>query len=174
LYTNLRNAESLSPSTRQKTVFMVRVSLLLTLLLLAGCGDQRVTQPFINNAGVPEAILQQAWRFAQLNIAYNKVVVNATEVTLYGDGVKPVLSQPDPRALKLDPWGIIVEAKAADANSSDHSISCGAGRCASFAQFSSNKVVVSDYWLQNEPVPVLQYQFESLILKKLGYDVKGR
>jgi hypothetical protein len=35
-------------------------------------------------------------------------------------------------------------------------------------------VVVSDYWLQNQPVPVLQYQFESLMLKRLGYDVKGR
>jgi hypothetical protein len=133
-----------------------------------------VRQPFVNSTAVPEDVLQQAWNFARIDIAYNKVLVNATAVTLYGDGVKPVFSQPDPRALKLEPWGITVQEKAADSTSTDHSIACGSGRCASYAQFDSNTVVVSDYWLQNQPVPVLQYQFESLMLKRLGYDVKGR
>ena len=116
-----------------------------------------------------ETVLTQAWNFAQINLTNNPILLNQLNVSTQGSN--QVWAQPDPRAMSLQPWGIMVEEQPEGAQ---HAIPCSIGLCASYVMFNPDVVVASDYWLKTQPVPILQYEFENLMLHRLGYDVSKR
>ena len=173
----MRKTPGPSPGQGVRTIPQWRqAALLLAVVWLIGCGgmpsepaNTAAPRAFINRTSVSETVLTQAWSFAQINLTNNPILLN--QLTVSTQGSTQVWAQPDARAMGLQPWGITVEEQP---EGPQHAIPCSIGLCASYVTFSPDIVVASDYWLKTQPVPVLQYEFENLMLHRLGYDVSKR
>jgi hypothetical protein len=174
--------------------FAGRPILGLTLLLLAwmnvGCGGVAptgITEPgctagFINQTSAPMDVFWQQWREAQHEISEVGVPLNAIGYASQGEPARTVL---DPRASAVGPMCVTVVAvsdiptdllPAEYQNRPDPSGIVMCSLCAS--KYVHSYVVLGPvptvYVAESLVKTACEYEFENIILYKLGYDLSGR
>lgn len=138
------------------------------LLAVVGCtGIRDTSQPFINQTSMSDSLFQATasadWKAAQQTIATQAINLSAGSF-----GVHDV--PPDPRALTVQPSGIVVRSLP-DAPGHPGIIPCGSitGYCYAYLD-NEHTIIVPD----SKPNNMGPYEMENIILWELGYDVSGR
>lgn len=152
---------------------------------LGGEGNSGCEQGFINQSGVPLDILEQQWTTAQTAVSQG-VVLNALSVALYG--AAPQKTPANPKAMTIGPECVrlvavpdatVQQLTAYDPRYASYHDPTGLILCDSCSPH-----VVHSYTYVNSPARVyvaasiasqaLEYEFENVILHRLGYDVSQR
>ncbi len=136
----------------------------------------------INYSGVPDATLMQVWQAAQKNLATNTFSLSA-----WGPDPHPA----DPRALTIQPRNVTVVAVpdvpikdlieidiawAKDTDPSKAILMLGNGLLGyeTVHGFTCPWARPRVYGAASEIAAVCEWEFENIILNKLGYDIEGR
>ena len=144
---------------------VLRISLLISLV---GCaGVRNTSQPFVNETSMGDSVFQATaqadWTQAQHSLATQPINLAAGSF-----GVKDV--PPDPRALSIQPLGIVVKA-VPDALGHPGIIPCGSVTDYCYAYLDNEHTIIVP---ESRPQNMGPYEMETIILWHLGYDVSGR
>ena len=165
------------------------VRALIFLLLLAGCGGRPVGEGFENRTRHSTSTLRALWRAAQRSVA-RRVDLNPLERELYGAAAE--MFPGDSRALEVEPSGVLVAAEPdvrADVLLAATGIarqdptgmiacpaSCNVRYAAAYSRYQPGEVRYAASWeFRGDNFSLMvEYEFESQILYRLGYDVRWR
>lgn len=169
-YGNSSAAHDMSPiGLFEKTIpLTVRSLTIFVVVAMVGCAGLRDnSQPFTNKTSMSDSAFQTTasadWKAAQQALSTQAINLSAGSF-----GVHDVL--PDPRALTVQPSGIVVRS-VPDAPGHPGIIQCGSitGYCYAYLD-NEHTIIVPD----SKPTNMGPYEMETIILWELGYDVSGR
>lgn len=143
------------------------VTLLLLIGLVACAGVRNISQPFINETKMSNSAFQATasadWKAAQEAVANEPINLAAGNF-----GVHDI--PPDPRALNIEPLGILVKS-VPDAPNHPGIIPCGSVTRYCYAFLDNEHTIIVP---ESAPQNMGPYEMETIILWQLGYDVSGR
>ena len=148
------------PAFRGLTIFVV--------IAILGCaGVRESSQPFINETSMSDSVFQ-ANASADWKAAQQALSTQAINLAAGSFGVHDV--PPDPRALSVQPSGIVVRS-VPDAPGHPGIIQCGSvtGYCYAYLD-NEHTIIVPD----SKPTNMGPYEMETIVLWELGYDVSAR
>lgn len=143
---------------------------------------------FINRTGLPDSVLEQMWKDAQERVATQENFMNPIELIAYPDR-KKIVAPPLPAARSISPRNVYVTALPdvpvaqlvkMDAKWGTHKDPTGIilannqylATCVSFVRlFIRPRIFVAK---SQEAGGALGWEFENVILNKLGQDMHGR
>jgi hypothetical protein len=128
------------------------------------------TQSFQNNTTSSDATLLALWKTAQDNLAHNTITLNAALVVT--QNAPPVTASADPRAESITPNGQVVYGEP-DATGYDGQ---GIIDCSSVSVPLCHGYTTVNGWVYvpNDAINNAEYEFENVILLRLGYDISKR
>jgi hypothetical protein len=165
------------------------VRALIFLLLLTGCGGKPGREGFENRTRHSTSVLWSLWRAAQRSVA-RQVDLNPLERELHGAAAKMLPG--DSRALGVEPSGVLVAAEpdvSADVLLAATGIArqdptgmiacpaaCNVRYAAAYSRYRPGQVRYAASWeFRGDNFSLMvEYEFESQILYRLGYDVRWR
>jgi hypothetical protein len=143
------------------------LSLSLLIGLIACAAVRETSHPFINQTSMSSSVFQTAaladWTQAQHSLATQPINLAAGSF-----GVKDV--PPDPRALHIQPLGIVVKS-VPDAPGHPGIIPCASITSYCYAYLDNEHTIIVP---ESKPTNMGPYEMETIILWQLGYDVSGR
>jgi len=154
--------------SRERMPLVLRGVILLLLIGLVACaGARNTSQPFINETTMSNSAFQGTaladWKAAQQTVANEPINLAAG---IFGVHDIP----PDPRALNIQPLGIVVRA-VPDAPNHPGIIPCGSVTRYCYAYLDNKHTIIVP---ESTPQNMGPYEMETIILWQLGYDVSGR
>lgn len=146
----------------------LRVVTIFLLSALVGCAGVRdSSQPFINETSMAESAFQATatadWKQAQTDLATQPINLAAAVL-----GVNDV--PPDPRALTVEPSGIVVKA-IPDAPGHPGIVPCDSVTGYCYAYLDNRYTIIVP---ESKPQNMGPYEMANVILWELGYNVSGR
>jgi hypothetical protein len=144
-------------------------------LVMVACGGgsssaPQQTQTFQNYTTSSDATLLSLWKTAQDDLAHNTITLN--EALVVTQNVPPVTHPPDPRAESANPNGQVVYGEP-DAPGYEGQ---GIIDCSSVNVPLCHGYTTVNGWVYvpNDAINNAEYEFENVILLRLGYDVSQR
>lgn len=147
-------------------------------LVMQACGGSgststpQQTQAFQNHTTSSDATLQALWTTAQNNVANKTITLN--EALVASENAAPVTHPPDPRAESENPNGQLVYGEPdAPGYEGQGIIDCSSVRpdaplCHGYT------TVFGAVYVPNSAIGNAEYEFENVILLRLGYDISQR
>ena len=152
-------------------VFPVAIALVMQACG-SGTSSAPQTQAFQNHTTSSDATLLALWTTAQDNLAHNTITLN--EALVATQNATPVTHPPDPRAESVNPNGQTVYGEPdAPGHEGQGIIDCSSVRpdvplCHGYT------TVFGWVYVPNSAINNAEYEFENVILLRLGYDTSQR
>lgn len=154
---------------------LLPVAIALVMVGCGGGGSSSVppqTQGFRNYTTSSDDTLLSLWKTAQNDLAHNTITLN--EALVVAGNEPPITHPPDPRAASVSPDGQVVYGEPdAPGYEGQGIIDCSLVRpdvplCHGYT------TVNGWVYVPNDAINNAEYEFENVILIRLGYDVRQR
>ena len=154
---------------------LLPVTTALAMVACGGAGSSSAapqTQEFQNYTTSSDATLLSLWETAQNNLARNPITMN--EALVASGKATPVTHAPDPRAASENPDGQVVYGEPdAPGYAGQGVIDCSSVR--PDAPLCHGYTTVTGWvYVPNDAINNAEYEFENVILRRLGYDISQR
>jgi hypothetical protein len=138
----------------------------------SGSSSTPQAQAFQNHTTSSDDTLMALWNTAQNNLANNTITLN--EALVVSGNATPITHPPDPRAASVNPDGQIVYGEPdAPGYEGQGIIDCSSVRPT--APLCHGYVSVTGWvYVPNDAINNAEYEFENVILMRLGYDTRQR